>query len=97
MGRCQPASMNAVSSYPDRIKLAIARAAGTNNLTRQEFHQRCVALVSHTDDQRADYLLAASDISGVSVGVLLNERPLADEVREIARRVNVLSREHGAS
>jgi hypothetical protein len=96
MGSCQSASMSVVS-YPDRIKLAIARAARISNLTPEEFHQRCEALVAHSDEERADYLLAAAEVAGVSVGVLLNEQPLAHEVRDIARRVNVLSREHGAS
>jgi hypothetical protein len=88
-------SSTAAMPYVDRIRLAIARAAHISELSREGFHQRCEALVSHSDEERADYLLAASNISGVSVGVLLNEQPLAHEVADLARRVNHL--ESGAS
>ena len=73
------------TSYRERFEEALDRAASIAGIDRTELTTRCRARVGHAMEND-EFLLAAAEEVGSTVGILLNEGGLGDiaeEVREL--------------
>ena len=85
------------TDYRAHISRAIERAASIAGLSEPELWERCCKLVGHDPEGDEDLdqgleLLAAAEVAGTPVGILLDESATIEEVRDLTRRVRDLER-----